>query len=782
MESMSTEPDTGGLLLRPKSVQLVPVIFEKDEEPPEPSRGGEKCYACIVSKKEKPELASALEEMGLEVCYSETGRKLPANVPDECRIVFVCEQFSGPDYERLVDKKFRVVGQPCVLSCRLRNKPLAPSVRPTYSCSMEGTVICFTGFKDKEMLHSVCSKAHLMGASIRKDMTSSVTHVVAHSVSGSKYKVAVGLGTPIMSEQWVNECWAHRDNIHINAHSPDMMLHKQLPFAGCHIALEGYPDDEARHMRDIATDNGGMNGELGDAGLTHLVVADTVDPSEIPVTSSRVLVVKQQWFWESIQIEACADEALYQAKESAHSRHSRQKASFNSSLHTSIDISFLEASLYSLASPGMKGLGKREARKLACSSTSTPTKGAGPPNTARYHIAAELLQTEKNFVNILSLIVKVFKEPVERPQQRGGAILSAEDSKSIFGNIPEILTVHQNIVRGLEELMAHWEESTSIGAVLLLQSDELLRVYPPFVNFFEMSKEALARCERVYPRFHAFLKVSESRSECSRQKLSELLITPVQRIPRIILLLQDLLKHTDPHHNDHSTLQQAVDSLKNVMTHINEDKRKTESQMQMFEVLRDIEDCPATVLSSHRQFLRRLDLLDISRGHSRGDPLALYIFSDSMEIARRRPSGFGMKTATKPFKHLEFLPYTYIRSIINFEDTEDVSGGFGLLVQWPEDPQEKLLVFGPENEDSSKSETVRHLAKLMADAHFSTDPDQFVVSCSADVIHSLSRSANSTTIHRALQYGLTLPPPPPNVLCLYLQWCQEEGEESILQS
>lgn len=28
----------------------------------------------------------------------------------------------------------------------------------------------------------------------------------------------------------------------------------------------------------------------------------------------------------------------------------------------------------------------------------------------------------------------------------------------------------------------------------------------------------------------------------------------------------DLLKHTDPHHNDHSTLQQAVDSLKNVMT------------------------------------------------------------------------------------------------------------------------------------------------------------------------------------------------------------------------
>ena len=37
---------------------------------------------------------------------------------------------------------------------------------------------------------------------------------------------------------------------------------------------------------------------------------------------------------------------------------------------------------------------------------------------------------------------------MEWPQQRGGPILSAEDSKSIFGNIPEILAVHQNIVVG----------------------------------------------------------------------------------------------------------------------------------------------------------------------------------------------------------------------------------------------------------------------------------------------------------------------------------------------
>ena len=32
---------------------------------------------------------------------------------------------------------------------------------------------------------------------------------------------------------------------------------------------------------------GGVNAELGDEGLTHYVVADSVDPGDIPLTSPR---------------------------------------------------------------------------------------------------------------------------------------------------------------------------------------------------------------------------------------------------------------------------------------------------------------------------------------------------------------------------------------------------------------------------------------------------------------------------------------------------------------
>ena len=42
-----------------------------------------------------------LQHTGLEVCYSKDGRHLPDNIPDECDIVFVLEEFAGPVFEQL---------------------------------------------------------------------------------------------------------------------------------------------------------------------------------------------------------------------------------------------------------------------------------------------------------------------------------------------------------------------------------------------------------------------------------------------------------------------------------------------------------------------------------------------------------------------------------------------------------------------------------------------------------------------------------------------------------
>lgn len=56
----------------------------------------------------------------------------------------------------------------------------------------------------------------------------------------------------------------------------------------------------------------------------------------------------------------------------------------------------------------------------------------------------------------------------------------------------------------------------------------------------------------------------------------------------------DILKHTHKNNPDHGALVQALAGLREVMSHINEDKRKTEGQLQMFDIYNDIDQCPVS--------------------------------------------------------------------------------------------------------------------------------------------------------------------------------------------
>lgn len=52
----------------------------------------------------------------------------------------------------------------------------------------------------------------------------------------------------------------------------------------------------------------------------------------------------------------------------------------------------------------------------------------------------------------------------------------------------------------------------------------------------------------------------------------------------------------------------------------------------------------------------------------------------------------------------------------------DVVNGFGLLVRWPEDPQERLLAFKVNGETELKNNLLKQLSQLIADANCSTMP------------------------------------------------------------
>ncbi|KAI1891536.1 hypothetical protein AGOR_G00144810 [Albula goreensis] len=388
-----------------------------------------------------------------------------------------------------------------------------------------------------------------------------------------------------------------------------------------------------------------------------------------------------------------------------------------------------------------------ENTKPSKSSTPAPQK-----QSARWQVSKELYQTESNYVDILATVLQLFKHPLEKEGQVGGPILAQEEIKTIFGSIPDIYEVHTRIKADLEELVIDWSEDKSVGDIILKYSKELVKAYPPFVNFFEMSKETIVRCEKQKPRFHAFLKINQAKPECGRQTLVELLIRPVQRLPSVALLLNDIKKHTADDNPDKVMLEKAIESLKEVMTHINEDKRKTEGQKQIFDVVYEVDGCPANLLSSHRSLVQRAETIALGdQPCDRGEHVTLFLFNDCLEIARKRhkvistfKSPLGQTRPPAQLKHIALMPLSQIRRVLDLQETEECHNAFALVVHPPTEQENLLFSFQLTGEDTVKSAWLKTLCRQVANTICRADAEDLIQCTDPESVQVSTKDMDST--------------------------------------
>ncbi|XP_034854994.1 protein ECT2 isoform X3 [Mirounga leonina] len=723
------------------------------------------------------ELIKALKEIKVPFVKMESLEEFESLDSPEFENVFVVMDFQDSVFNELHKTDYRIIGPPVILNCAQKGEPLPFSCRPLYCTSMMNLVLCFTGFRKKEELVRLVTLVHHMGGVIRKDFNSKVTHLVANCTQGEKFRIAVSLGTPIMKSEWIYKAWERRNEQDFCASVDDFRNEfKVPPFQDCILSFLGFSDEEKTNMEEMTKMQGGNYLPIGDERCTHLVVEENV-VKELPFEPSKKLyVVKQEWFWGSIQMDARAGETMY-LYEKANTPELKKSVSLLS-LNTPnsnrkrrrLKETLAQLSRETDMSPFPPQTPK-SCTKSSKNSTPVPSK-----QSARWQVAKELYQTESNYVNILATIIQLFQVPLEEEGQRGGPILAPEEIKTIFGSIPDIFDVHTKIKDDLEDLIVNWDESKSIGDIFLKYSKDLVKTYPPFVNFFEMSKETIVKCEKQKPRFHAFLKINQAKPECGRQSLVELLIRPVQRLPSVALLLNDLKKHTAEENPDKSTLEKAIGSLKEVMTHINEDKRKTEAQKQIFDVVYEVDGCPANLLSSHRSLVQRVETVSLGEHPcDRGEQVTLFLFNDCLEIARKRHKVIGTFRSppghTRPpasLKHIHLMPLSQIKKVLDIRETEDCHNAFALLVRPPTERANVLLSFQMTSEELPKENWLkmlcRHVANTIckADAEnliYSADPESFEVN-TKDMDSTLSRASRaikktSKKVTRAFSFSKT---------------------------
>lgn len=144
----------------------------------------------------------------------------------------------------------------------------------------------------------------------------------------------------------------------------------------------------------------------------------------------------------------------------------------------------------------------------------------------------------------------------------------------------------------------------------------------------------------------------------------------------------DILKHTEKNNPDYNALEASLSCIKKVMTYINENKRKTERQLAIFDIFNEIDNCPPHLVSSRRSFISKCDVMEVTEGLSgRGDHLVLFLFTDTLEICKKRSKTFNSKSPSanlqsiklnqgKPYKHVKMLSLTSIRKVVDIRETD----------------------------------------------------------------------------------------------------------------
>ena len=113
----------------------------------------------------------------------------------------------------------------------------------------------------------------------------------------------------------------------------------------------------------------------------------------------------------------------------------------------------------------------------------------------------ELLDTERNYVKLLSHVLEQYRKKLEISQ-----MISGTDLRQIFGNLPEICKMHAQLEKEMENVMDKWSQEALVGHVMAGFCEKFLVHYPPYLNYLEQALLRIKELSDTNSKFKIFLK------------------------------------------------------------------------------------------------------------------------------------------------------------------------------------------------------------------------------------------------------------------------------------
>lgn len=255
-------------------------------------------------------------------------------------------------------------------------------------------------------------------------------------------------------------------------------------------------------------------------------------------------------------------------------------------------------------------------------------------------VVEEMWTTEKVYVERLSVVCELYLKPLLRATTKSGApLLRRDQAQLIFCNVEAIHAHHRRFFGLLSLKVAKWNLSARLGELYL--STDWVTLYRDFTEGKALSQRTLRELRQESAELDAWLKARET-----QQTLASMLILPVQRITRYVLLLGEALKNTEASAEDYADLQRAAKHLNEACARLEDnsmqredDKLRVGALLSLQRRFDEAEVKADPVLSSlasspTRKIIKELEAQELDLGDGKAYDRVYILLSDVLLLAR----------------------------------------------------------------------------------------------------------------------------------------------------
>ncbi|XP_031582017.1 rho guanine nucleotide exchange factor 1b isoform X5 [Oreochromis aureus] len=201
----------------------------------------------------------------------------------------------------------------------------------------------------------------------------------------------------------------------------------------------------------------------------------------------------------------------------------------------------------------------------------------------------ELFTTEHAHVRMLSVLQVIFVRPLEREE-----LLTSTELAAVFPNLDEITEMHSNFYESLKkQRLENNFIVKSISTTVLnrfggTEGEWFQKLTARFCSHQSWALDQIKTRQKKDPRFNIFIQEAESKPQCRRLQLKDIIPIEMQRLTKYPLLLENIAKNTEDL-TEKAAIEKSAECCRKILNHVNEEVKVMENLLTLREYQRKLD-------------------------------------------------------------------------------------------------------------------------------------------------------------------------------------------------